>query len=77
MMKRLYVRPVARGLGLGRALTLAALAEARRAGYQSVVLDTLAGMTSAQSLYLALGFRDIEPYYDNPLPGARYLRLTL
>ena len=76
-LKRLYVRPIARGLGIGRALTLAALAEARQAGYQRVVLDTLADMTNAQSLYLDLGFRDIDPYYDNPIPGARYLGLTL
>ena len=76
-LKRLYVRPNARGLGFGGKLTRCVIGEARRAGYRSVVLDTLADRTSAQNLYLRLGFRDIEAYYDNPIPGARYLRLDL
>ena len=76
-MKRLYVRPAARGLGLGRALTQRVIAAARGAGYRSVILDTLADMTGAQHLYRRLGFRDIEAYYDNPIPGAQYLQLDL
>ncbi len=76
-MKRLYVRDSARGLGVGRALVSRILNAAREAGYAEMVLDTLAMMTSAQRMYEQVGFRDIPAYTDNPLPGARFMSLTL
>jgi ribosomal protein S18 acetylase RimI-like enzyme len=76
-MKRLYVRPAFRGLGLGRQLAEAVIDAARRYGYSSIFLDTLDEMETARALYEDLGFEEIPPYYHNPLPGAHYLRVLL
>jgi len=76
-MKRLYVRPEARGQDLGRRLVEAVIAFARNAKHQGVLLDTLASMHTAQRLYASLGFRATEPYYSNPVPGTTYLALWL
>jgi len=76
-MKRLYVRDAARGSGLGRELVQNAINSAVSLGYQRMCLDTLAHMTAAQALYRALGFRDIEPYYQTPLSGTSFMALDL
>ena len=76
-MKRLYVRPRWRGLGIGKRLIEAVLGEARRAGYHAIRLDTLPSMTAARGMYEALGFRAIAPYYESPIPGMVFLELEL
>lgn len=76
-MKRLYVRSDYRGLGLGRQLAEAILDTARIAGYGSVLLDTLDEMEVARAMYEDLGFKEIPPYYHNPLSGAHYLKVDL
>ena len=76
-MKRLYVRDTHRGKGLGRALAEKAIAIAREARCKRIVLDTLPKMREAQSLYGELGFTRIEPYLQNPTPGALCFELRL
>jgi putative acetyltransferase len=76
-MKRLYVRPAFRGLGLGRQLAEAMLDAARRAGYSAVLLDTLSDMEAARTLYEDIGFEEVPPYYHNPIAGAHYLKAAI
>jgi len=77
-MKRLFVRPDFRGARLGKVLVEAIIAEARAIGYKRMCLDTVPGkMDRAIGLYEAIGFRDVEPYYDNPVEGARFMELHL
>lgn len=76
-MKRLYVRPAFRGLGLGRQLAEAILDAARHAGYACVLLDTLDDMEAARALYEDLGFEEVPPFYHNPHAGAHYLKVDI
>jgi putative acetyltransferase len=76
-MKRLFVSPEGRGTGVGKALAEAVVVEAKRLGYRRMVLDTLGSMTTPLKLYRGLGFRDIEPYYHNPLEDVIFLELSL
>jgi len=76
-LKRLYVRPAARGAGAGRALLQRLLDEARVIGYRRMRLDTVPGMEAALGLYRSVGFQPIEPYVHNPIPGATFLELEL
>lgn len=76
-MKRLFVRPAYRGLGLGRLLVEGILDAARQSGYDCVLLDTLDDMEAARALYEELGFEEVPPYYFNPIAGAHYLKADL
>jgi GNAT superfamily N-acetyltransferase len=72
-MKRLFVTPQGRGLGLGQSLIDAILSQAIRLGYGEIRLDTLPSMTEALSLYRKAGFEPIAPYYDTPISGTVFL----
>jgi len=76
-MKRLFVRPGTRGLGVGNALVSQVIDDARMIGYAEIVLDTLPSMADAQRMYERFGFRDIAPYRENPIQGTRYLAKSL
>ena len=76
-MKRLYVRPDARGTGVGRALVQRVIDEARSIGYRAMRLDTLPSMTAAAAMYRAFGFREIDAYRFNPVEGTKYFELEL
>jgi ribosomal protein S18 acetylase RimI-like enzyme len=77
-MKRLYVRPGDRGLGLGRMLVERLIAEARAIGYERMRLDTVASaMQDAIALYRRVGFVEIAPYSSIPVESALWMELAL
>jgi GNAT superfamily N-acetyltransferase len=76
-VKRLYVRPAFRGMGLGFALLERLVSEARAIGYREMFCDTLLSMSAAQQMYRNYGFETIAPYSPDPTPGAVYFRLIL
>ena len=76
-MKRLYVKPDFRGAKLGELLIRELLERAKQAGYQEMVLDTIAPLQSAIHLYQKFGFAECEPYYDNPMNDVIYMKKKL
>ena len=76
-MKRLYVRPEARGKGLGERLVGGIIAHAKASGYSEMVLDTLEPMHAAIGLYRKYGFEKCEPYYHNPFADVLYMKREL
>ncbi|NIP26265.1 MAG: GNAT family N-acetyltransferase [Phycisphaerae bacterium] len=76
-MKRLYVKPQFRGLGIGKILAEAVIQEARKIGYTCMRLDTAPSMQAARALYISLGFKKISPYRYNPIEGAVFMELSL
>ncbi|AJQ97949.1 GNAT family N-acetyltransferase [Gynuella sunshinyii] len=65
-LKKLFILPRGRGLGLGKAIVEHCLDYARHTGYQRCYLDTLSNMTAAIALYQKMGFERL----DAPLAGS-------
>lgn len=76
-MKRMFVRPILRGKGIGKALFKGILQAAQEADYTYMRLDTHPSMKAAQALYQSYGFVEIDRYNDNPIPGIRFFELKL
>lgn len=76
-LKRVYVRPAARGLSIGRLLVEGLISEAKSIGYSRICLDVLPEFLAAQKLYESLGFLPADPVSYNPIPGTKFLALAL
>jgi ribosomal protein S18 acetylase RimI-like enzyme len=76
-MKRMYVKPQCRGLGVGRALATRLISEAAAIGYSHMKLDTEPEFNAAVGLYRSLGFAEIPRYNDDPVECTMYLGKSL
>jgi GNAT superfamily N-acetyltransferase len=76
-MKRLYVRPRHRAMGVGKVLAESIIREAGVRGYKYMRLDTVPSMKEARGLYLSMGFKKIDPYCYNPIQGATFMEKKL
>ena len=77
-MKRLYVRPGYRNLGIGKLLIEELVTDARKIGYSKMRLDTIENkMKDAVKLYKSFGFYEIDAYYENPQSGVLYMEKEL
>lgn len=76
-LKRLYVRPQFRHLGVAQQLVDQILADARQIGYEAVLLDTFPFLESAIRLYQRHGFYQVPSYNGSPMEELIYLRLDL
>lgn len=71
-LKRMFIRPSHRGLGIGKQLLIKSVTAAYELGYEKMRLDTLPSMQAAIKLYQQLGFYEIPPYRYNPIKGTKY-----
>jgi GNAT superfamily N-acetyltransferase len=65
-LKRMWLRPQCRGVGVGRRLIEACMAEAHRLGCRRLVLDSQRRLAAALALYRAYGFQETSDYNGNP-----------
>jgi len=63
-LKRVWVAPRVRGLGLGRRLLLKLEGAAREAGMTTIRLETNRTLTEAITLYRQSGYQEVAPFND-------------
>jgi GNAT superfamily N-acetyltransferase len=76
-LKRVYIKPSHRGMGLGRLVVNTMIACAQSKGYRWLCWDVLAEFQAAQALYTDLGFIDGPARTFNPVPGTRFMSRAL
>ncbi len=76
-MKRLFVKPAHRGLGIGTSLVEMLIEFAKTAKYKLIKLDTLTNLSDAIALYQKYGFENTNPYVYNPLENVLYFEKKL
>ena len=76
-MKRLYVRLVFRGIGIGDRLVDTLISDARKHGYKAMLLDTFPFLDRAIDMYRKRGFYEIDKYTDSPMDNTIYMQLDL
>ncbi|GHB60812.1 GNAT family N-acetyltransferase [Persicitalea jodogahamensis] len=77
-LKRMYLRPDFRGLGIGKAFMEKSITVARQLGYTTMKLDTIGyKMPWAVGLYKSYGFRETTAYNHNPHAGVLYFERQL
>ena len=76
-IKRLYLKPEYRGMGISKALVEIIIKDAKKIGYKHMRLDTFPFMSSAIKLYEKYGFYYIDRYNDNPAETAIFMQLDL
>ena len=75
-IKRMWVSPAARGLGVGRRILERLENEARHAGASATQLETNHNLAEAINLYVAAGYEEVDPFSDEPY-AHHWFRKTL
>jgi GNAT superfamily N-acetyltransferase len=68
-----FVRTQFRGMHIGRLVVDQLIGVARDASYQTMRLETTTFMPEARALYVSVGFKQSDPYYDVPKTCASFL----
>jgi GNAT superfamily N-acetyltransferase len=71
-IKRMFVRPAARGLGVGRAIIEQLIADAREMRFEAVYLESASFMHPAHALYRSVGFVPSDSYAGREFAGVAH-----